>query len=132
MLVVALGRAGAVSYSRDSVWTGAELDALRAHYPRHCPGWDGWAEALPGRTWQAIRLKAGRIGVYRERRRTRPEPEPACDPAPTPDPCEGPVLAMMAAGATPRQIDARMHWVPGRARKILTERWKREGETWEK
>ena len=38
-------------------------------------------------------------------------------------------LAMMAAGATPRQIDARMHWVPGRAREILTERWKREGET---
>lgn len=132
MLVVALGRDRAVSYSRESVWTGAELEALRAHFPHHGPGWDGWAEALPGRTWQAIRLKAGRLGLCRDGRRPRRVPEPACDPAPTPDPCEGPVLAMMAAGATPRQIDARMHWVPGRARKILTEMWKREGETWEK
>ena len=45
------------------VWTERELDALRRHYPTHGAKWEGWADWLPGRTANAINIKASQCGV---------------------------------------------------------------------
>jgi len=45
------------------VWTERELAALRRHYPNHGAKWDGWAAWLPGRTANAISIKASQCGV---------------------------------------------------------------------
>ena len=44
-------------------WTTGEIDALRRLYPEHGPRWDGWAEALPGRSVTSIASKAHLLGV---------------------------------------------------------------------
>ena len=45
------------------VWTERELAALRRHYPTHGAKWEGWADWLPGRTANAINIKASQCGV---------------------------------------------------------------------
>lgn len=44
-------------------FTAAEDAALRRLFPEHGADWDGWADALPGRSVDSIRNRAGRIGV---------------------------------------------------------------------
>lgn len=122
-----------MSYSRDSVWTDAEVNALRVHFPLHGPRWDGWAEVLGRRSEASIKSKARQLCLTqpRERRERRLAREQRMadlaefDARPTPDPFEGLVLSMLAGGRTPRQVDAIMRWVPGRARQILVGRWQR-------
>ncbi|MEM2893502.1 MAG: hypothetical protein QW638_04600 [Candidatus Bathyarchaeia archaeon] len=46
-------------------WTEEEINRLRAHYSSDV-SIDSLSEALPGRTTQAIRQKASRLGLRRE------------------------------------------------------------------
>lgn len=113
-------------------WTEAEENAVRVYWPEHGPHWDGWQEVLPTRSIGAIRTKASRIGVSeppeRKPRKKRKEAvrQYRHTYASTPDPYEGYVLNMMDRGMTPEQIDEKMKWYPGTARRILSERWARE------
>ncbi len=50
---------------RRRAWEARETAALLAQYPPHRPDGDGLAEALPGRTRDAICVKARRMGVHR-------------------------------------------------------------------
>ena len=49
-------------------WTEEELATLREHYPEHGPSWRGWRELLPGRTRDAIQIRASYDGCARRRR----------------------------------------------------------------
>lgn len=42
-------------------WSDAESAFLADNYPSHGKPWDGWA--MLGRTWDAVRKKASRLGV---------------------------------------------------------------------
>ena len=44
-------------------FTAAEDAALRRLFPEHGADWDGWADALPGRSGRAIVLRAFRLGI---------------------------------------------------------------------
>lgn len=50
------------SYKR---WTKEEIATLRKYYPDHAAKWAGWAELLPGRTAQAIQIRASIQGIRR-------------------------------------------------------------------
>lgn len=50
-------------------WTSEEEAALRRHYPAHRTGtWKGWKRLLPGRSPNAIRIKAIELGLSRKKR----------------------------------------------------------------
>ena len=59
------GKLGVRYEGRSRAWDARETATLLALYPPHGPDWDGWAEALPGRTRDAICVKARRMGVHR-------------------------------------------------------------------
>ncbi|MBR3157901.1 MAG: hypothetical protein IKF14_02240 [Atopobiaceae bacterium] len=44
-------------------WGDDELAALAEHYPHHGSSWDGWADALPGRSERSIAVKASVLGL---------------------------------------------------------------------
>lgn len=46
-----------------SRWSMDEDELIRRWYPEKGPSWEKWAEMLPGRTYKAINVRAGRIGV---------------------------------------------------------------------
>ena len=48
---------------RSTDWVEGEDDALRELYPVHGRHWPGWAVELPGRTPNAIALRANGLGV---------------------------------------------------------------------
>lgn len=54
-------------------WTADELDRLARLYLAHGMGWDGWDEALPGRSRNAIATMVGRLGARRHGRWTARE-----------------------------------------------------------
>lgn len=123
----------------DDRWTDAQDQLLRDNYLKHGGRWDGWATLLPNRTGRAIDARARRIGLVRQRPKPKGKPRPKRPPAADerhrdkeialePDPHEGYVMACMAAGMTPSEIDKRMHWYNGTTRLILTNRWERENE----
>lgn len=55
----------------DERWTEAELLFVRDNYPNHDSRWDGWG--MLKRTWDAIRVKANKMGVTRRNVRTNDE-----------------------------------------------------------
>lgn len=124
-----------MSYRADHTWTDAEVEALRVHFPRHGPSWDGWDGILDHRSYAAIKSMARRLCLEMEGRprasiegRLREADARVYDIRPTPDPNEGLVLELLGRGHAPSAIDRRMHWTPGRTRQILTARWAREKE----
>lgn len=50
-------------------WTERERWRLATLLPRHGREWDGWAEALPGRTLDAIEAMARKMGIRPKPRR---------------------------------------------------------------
>lgn len=50
-------------------WTERERWRLATLWPRHGRDWDGWAEALPGRTPDAIEAMARKMGLRPKPRR---------------------------------------------------------------
>lgn len=129
-----------MAYDPNNPWTDAEVNALRVYYPTHGASWKGWAEVLNGRSKKAIQRKAGLLDIFHEDMRKSPErkrPEHVFREAshktyncePTPDPYERLILKLLHEGKTLKEIDRRMHWHPDRAKQILTERWKRLGDT---
>lgn len=50
-------------------WTERERWRLATLWPRHGRGWEGWAEALPGRTPDAIEAMARKMGLRPKPRR---------------------------------------------------------------
>ena len=112
-----------------SAWGAEEEAVLVANFDEHGGRWEGWNALLPGKSANSIASKARRLGLERHRPAHKPRARRVVVTPParaTPDPMERPVMAMMARGMTPGQIDARMRWVPGRARQIVTEMWSRE------
>lgn len=49
-------------------WTEEELATLRKYYPEHGPSWFRWRELLPGRTRDAIQIRASHEGCVQRRR----------------------------------------------------------------
>ena len=52
-------------------WTDVELAFVRDNYPSHDSTWDGWK--MLKRTWDAIRVKANKMGVKRRNVKTNEE-----------------------------------------------------------
>lgn len=52
-------------------WTDVELAFVRDNYPSHDSTWDGWK--ILKRTWEAIRVKANKMGVKRRNVKTNEE-----------------------------------------------------------
>ncbi len=52
-------------------WTDVELAFVRDNYPSHDSTWDGWK--MLKRTWDAIRVKANKLGVKRRNVKTNEE-----------------------------------------------------------
>ena len=50
-------------------WTPEEDQVVRENYPVHGGSWDGWERVLPGRTSEAIRVHAFKLGVVAPARR---------------------------------------------------------------
>ena len=48
-------------------WTEEELATLRKYYPEHGPSWFRWRELLPGRTRDAIQLRASKDGCLQRK-----------------------------------------------------------------
>ena len=48
---------------RHARWTPGADATLAGLYPTHPPSWEGWAEALPGRTRHSIVSHAARLGL---------------------------------------------------------------------
>lgn len=48
-------------------WTTKEIETLRECHEEHGISWDGWAEALPGRSMEAIRQRASKLGLRKRR-----------------------------------------------------------------
>lgn len=48
-------------------WTTEEIETLRECYESHGICWDGWAEALPGRTIDSIKQRASKMGLRNRR-----------------------------------------------------------------
>lgn len=48
---------------KNPLWTEEETRLLKELYPKHGGTWEGWAEALPGRTLRAIYRRAYQLGV---------------------------------------------------------------------
>lgn len=48
-------------------WTTREIDTLRECHSLHGISWDGWAEALPGRSLNAIKQRACKLGLRKHR-----------------------------------------------------------------
>ena len=113
-------------------WSVDEMRMIEVYYPSHGSEWEGWSEVLGNRSKKAIRRKASLMGVECDVERKRRESQHGdtdkfrYDFVQMADPYEGFVLRMLNDGKTLRQIDACMHWHPGKAKLILTERWKRE------
>lgn len=112
-------------------WGYDELAILHDKYAEHGPTWVGWESLLPGRTAGAIACMASKVGL--KCRGNGPLER-------QPDPDEPIVLMKMEQGLTPAEIDEKMHWRRGRAKDVLTERWRRSstgkrnrngGKTWE-
>ena len=99
-------------------WGEFEELALIEFYPRHGPSWFGWSEVLPSRTKDSISCKAGKIGLKAPNYR-----EPVDDKG---EEYERAVDRLMRDGMAPTQIDARMHWVPGTAIKVIKARWEKQ------
>ena len=59
-------------------WTDEDLEALRRHYRKRGPRWDGWYEVLPGKSYWQITCMARKLGLCDRtvsRRWTREEDE---------------------------------------------------------
>lgn len=114
-------------------WSAAEDEAIREAYPLHGADWDGWADALPGRSESAIRSRAGKLGLRllpevlslshsqanRRRKGRRKDGEPR------PDPLERSCMELLAGGMPPSAIDARLGLEPGTSRRVISQRWRR-------
>ena len=50
-------------------WTPEEDQVVRENYPVHGGSWDGWERLLPGRTSEAIRVHAFKLGAVAPARR---------------------------------------------------------------
>lgn len=105
-------------------WSSDEVRILRAHYDEeHDHKWVGWESLLPGRTPKAIYNKVLSLRLFKksdERRYVMDETELEY--------VDRVVLACFRAGLTPSQIDEKMHWRPGKTKRILTEIWKKAPE----
>jgi len=115
-------------------WNDVEVNALKTYFPIHGSGWEGWSEVLPDRSSKAISVKAASMGIVTsrqhnktpERQRFKREHPERRSGYKGPDPMEGRIMRMMADGMTPSEIDAEMKWRPGKAKRVITERWARE------
>lgn len=109
-------------------WGEFEVIALKEFYPRHGPRWHGWDEVLPSRTICSISNKANKLDLRAPATRKNEESEEDDGPTASPAEYERTVTRLMGEGLSPRQIDQRMHWVPGTTVAILTNRWKGDTE----
>lgn len=94
-------------------WTEEELAALRRHYRKEGPGWDGWYEVLPGKSYWQIHCMARKLGLCdrkASRRWTREEDEA--------------LVRMVEEGASAREC-ARA--IPGRSEYAVERRMQRLG-----
>lgn len=108
-------------------WSEDEKQAMMLYYPEHGGKWEGWKDLLPGRTLYSIYTHARRYGLTnsREKPPKRVRVRRAGVTISVKDPYEDYILACMAGGMTPSQVDSKMKWTPGKARLILSERWLR-------
>lgn len=90
-------------------WTEIEDDMIRAHFPERGAKWRGWWDLLPGRPARSIAARARKLL------------------GPEEDPRERDVSELMALGMSVEDIDRRLGWEAGTARKLATRSW-RKGE----
>jgi hypothetical protein len=124
-----------MGYRTEHVWSQDEDRILMAHYQEHGPSWDEWESLLPGRSAQAIRMRASRLCLTRDiapkgeaKRKRRGHPDirhRAIGVDMAKDPKEGVVLRHMEQGMTMEEIDKRYHWVPGTTKRVVMARWDR-------
>ena len=56
--IMATAVIGVKSKRRKGSWTKAEDAKIKKLYPEHGPSWEGWAEVLPSRSLNAIKIRA--------------------------------------------------------------------------
>lgn len=105
-------------------WSDDELAILAAHYPEHGSNWIGWESLLPLRTSYSIQNKAVSLGLGCDRKPRKREERRSEMPT-SRDPTERTISDLMERGLTPDQIDAKMHWTPGKTTRVLREMWRR-------
>ena len=105
-------------------WSKTEENALKTFFPRHGHEWDGWDEVLPNRSEYAILKRARFLGLSPGRLNEAKQMKP--------DPYESYVVECMRMGMAPSDIDRQMKWFKGTACLIMSNRWKRLRESFEK
>lgn len=115
-------------------WSDDEYEILKANWEGHGRDWIGWESLLPGRTPRAIQRKANGFGLVEPKKPRNKKKEERREPRMPKfgnvrhgaDPNERYVMACMRAGMTPTDIDKKMHWFPGTARLIISDKWERD------
>lgn len=105
-----------------TAWSNDEIKALKLYYGQYGGRWDEWKTLLNHRSESSIYACAKRLGLTHEKKPSNP---PLNSFIPGEDPYEEYILACLRGGMTTSQVDKKMKWTPGKARLVLTTRWKR-------
>lgn len=93
-------------------WSTEEDSALRSCYRTMGCGWQGWLDLLPGRSYDAIRNRARRLGLSSDTRTSWPRSL-----------LENEVMALMRRGVAPSGIDEALGLPPGTACECVVSAW---------